>query len=164
VVTWNRTAAVVAVLIAASSASVLAADQTPPERWLIARAMEGALAYDGASRDGDPNTETVFMRVALYFDTPHAVATPSGGSVANSYQLIDAEFDCMMERYRAVDIAFLDANGDEQGYTLNETAPWKELDADYELFFNVACLDGGIARTVEAGSIDEMLAKMKTVR
>ena len=149
----------VALCIAMSVAASAAAE--PKERWLVAKASGGTLAYNAETLGRDPKTGFVTLASALYLTK----SQKNADGLAFQYVLSEDRLNCADNTFQAVTRVLLDDNQSIVDQLDLDAEPWRPTSANAPLAFlhGVACNGDNIGNAREAASIENALNLMKTM-
>lgn len=136
-----------------------ASSAAKPEKWLVAKANDGAFGYDALSIRKAKAAGRMVVHWAAYSPTP--VPNESG---AWTYSVNESEVDCAARRAAVLTMVTFDHNGTSidvavpPGPPLWKPVPAKGLEA---LLFGLTCENAGLDRARIAGPFEALFPELK---
>lgn len=132
------------------------------ERWLVAKASDGAVAYDAGTMRHDAQANVVTVTIGLYTKTP--ITNPDG--IKWQYLLSESRIGCANKNRQVLTTVLFDHN--QQMVDLQDggdNPPWRSItnDAFASLMHNVVCNNVKLSDTSEAVDMSAALNLMRTV-
>lgn len=145
-----------ATLIAAQTASA-----DPKERWLVAKASDGSLAYNAESIKPDPKTGQLVFQSALYLNA----AMKSENGKMYQYVLSEDVLNCSSKTFQPLTRVLLDGTPTVVDQFEADQAPWQPVAQNQMLdfFLSIACNGDALDNAREASNIEAAMTLMKTM-
>ncbi|MEQ1756558.1 MAG: surface-adhesin E family protein [Micropepsaceae bacterium] len=147
-------------LCATLAACQLAAADTK-ERWLVAKASGGSLAYDTETIKRDEKTGYVTLLSALYLSKPEKSAS---GKVYQ-YILSEDRLNCSSKTFQPMTRVLLDGTPTVVDEFELEAPAWQPVSENQSLafFLSIVCNGDALGNSREASSIEAALTLMQTM-
>jgi len=149
------------ITLCATLALAQAASADPKERWLVATASDGSLAYNAETVKPDPKTGQVIFQSALYLNT----AMKSENGKMYQYVLSEDQLNCTSKTFQPLTRVLLDGTSNVVDQFELDAAAWQPVAQNQMLAFfqDIACNGAALGEAREAANIEAAVTLMKTM-
>jgi hypothetical protein len=144
-----------AALAALLPMAAAAQERADAERWIYARAKDGALGYEQTTIVKDDAAGEAYGFTFLYTTAPL-----TGHGLTYHYLLTEHEYDCRGRRIKLLGFDVFDARGMELGGFDVSAPEWKPASSDgvQALLINIICDGANLDASREAASMEAAFA------
>lgn len=145
--------------LAACFAVAVSAAHASEERWVFAKARDGALGYDAASVTRDATAGTAKGHTVIY--SPQELAWDE---LRYNFMVQEVVFDCRKNAYRADTIVLMDASKQVVEILTSEGGDWVSIDDGATgLFKQLVCDGAALTNSKESNDMFGALDMMKAI-
>ena len=151
----------IALAICVALFAVQPAWSTVKERWIVAKASGGALAYNAETLTRDEKTGFITFASGMYLIKSQKTADGK----AFHYVLSEDRLDCVANSFQAVTRVLFDDGQKVVDLIELDEQPWQPIGENPALAFlqSIACKGDAVGNTREAANVADALKLMKTL-